>query len=184
MSGVTRDCSFSKWLCNVSRMDWGCEVICPVDGSVMVDSFGWSFAFGCNPASVFRLWCYRLGLFLYSASSFFLMESMGFLLALLRILVMALVQSVGISGIVGGLSNLRTSEAINGRVVSAVGGVVFVGWDLLARWWLFVRFLMRVMRFICLLSELLTGVCILVCCGTTGGWVIGHMDWTRLWYCV
>ena len=23
VSGVTRDCSFSKWLCNVSRMVWG-----------------------------------------------------------------------------------------------------------------------------------------------------------------
>ena len=61
--GVTRDCSFSKWVCSVSRMIWGCEVICPVLGSVMVDRFGWSFAHGCNPAAVFRLWWYRLGLF-------------------------------------------------------------------------------------------------------------------------
>ena len=109
---------------------------------------------------------------------------MSFLLALLRILVMALLQSVGISGIVGGLSSLRASEAIIGRVVLAAGKVVVVGWDLLARWWLFVRFFRRVMRFICLLSELLTGVCNLVCCGAMGGWVISHMDWARLWYCV
>ena len=101
---------------------------------------------------------------------------MSFLLALLRILVMALLQGVGIFGIVGGLSSLRTSKAIIGSVVSAVGGVVVVGWDLLARWWLFVSFFSRVMRFICLLSELLIGVCNLVCCGATGGWVIGDMD--------
>jgi len=121
-------------------MIW-CEVICPVLGSVMVDRFGWSFAHGCNPAAVFRLWWYRLGLFLYNASAFFLIESMSFLLALLRILVMAMLQSVGTSGIAGGLSSLRTSEAIIGRVVSTVGGVVGVGWDLLARRWLFVSFL-------------------------------------------
>ena len=85
------------------------------------------------------------------------MESMRFLLALLRIAGNALLQSVGISWIGGGLSKLRTSEAMIGRMVSALGGVVVVGWDLLARWWLFVRFCRRVMRFICLLSELLTG---------------------------
>ncbi len=53
--GVTRDCYFLKWLCDVSRMVWGCEVICPVVGSVMVDRFGWAFALGCNPAAVFRV---------------------------------------------------------------------------------------------------------------------------------
>jgi len=90
------------------------------------------------------------------------MESMSFLLALLRIVVMALLQSAGISWIGGGLSRLRTLEAMICRVVSADGGVVVVGWGLLARWWLFVRFLRRVMRLICLLSELLTRVCSLV----------------------
>jgi hypothetical protein len=35
--------------------------------------------------------------------------------------VMALLQSVGISGIDGSLSSLRTSEAIIGRVMSVVG---------------------------------------------------------------
>ena len=67
---------------------------------------------------------------------------------------------------------LRTSEAIIGRAVSADGGVVVGGWDLLARWWLFVRFFRRVMRLICRLSDLLTGVCSLVCCGAMGG--LGH----------
>ena len=46
VAGVIRDCSFSKWLCNVSRSVWGCEVICPVCGSVMVDRFDWTFALG------------------------------------------------------------------------------------------------------------------------------------------
>ena len=95
--------------------------MCPVLGSVMVDRFGWSLAHGCKPTTVFRLWWYRLGLFLYIASSFFLIESMSFLLALLRIVVMAMLQSFGISGIDGGLSSLRTSEAIIDRVVSVVG---------------------------------------------------------------
>ena len=27
VSGVTRDCSFLKWVCSVSRMVWGCELI-------------------------------------------------------------------------------------------------------------------------------------------------------------
>ncbi len=57
VSEVTLDCSFSKWVCSVSRMVWGCEVICLVLGSVIVDRFGWSLALGCRPAAVFRLWC-------------------------------------------------------------------------------------------------------------------------------
>ena len=56
VSGVTRDCFFSKWVCSMSKMVWGCEVIYLVLGSVMVDMFGWSFTHGCNPAAVFRLW--------------------------------------------------------------------------------------------------------------------------------
>ena len=71
---------------------------------------------------------------------------------------MALLQSVGISGIDGGLSSLRTSETIIGSVVSVAGRFEVVCWDVLARWWLFVRFFRRVMRLICCLSELLTGV--------------------------
>ena len=74
------------------------------------------------------------GALLYSVSSFSLIESISFLLALIRILEMALLQSVGISGIVGSLSSLRTSEAIICTLVSHVGGVVDVGWDLLACW--------------------------------------------------
>ena len=27
-------------------------------------------------------------------------------------------------------------------------------------------------------------MCIIVCCGAMVDWVIGHMDWARLWYCV
>ena len=76
--GVTRVCSFSKWVCIVSRIVWEFEMICPVIGSVIVDRFGWSLAHGCNLAAILRLWWYRLGLFLYSASSFFLTESMRF----------------------------------------------------------------------------------------------------------
>jgi hypothetical protein len=83
--------------------------------------------------------------------------------------VMALLRSAGVSGIDGDLSSLRTSEAIVGRVVPAVSRVEVIGWDLLARWWLFVRFFWRVMRLLCRLSELLTGVCSLVCCGAMGG---------------
>ena len=64
-----------------------------------------------------------MGLFLYSASSCFLIESMSFLSALLMIVAMALLQSVGISGIDGGLSSLRTSVAIVGSVVSVAGRV-------------------------------------------------------------
>ena len=88
--GVTRDCFFSKWACIVSRMVWELEVICPVVGSVIMERFGWSLAHGCNPAIVLRLWWYRFNLLLYSASFFFLTESMSFLLALLRIVVMAM----------------------------------------------------------------------------------------------
>ncbi len=121
--------------------------------------FGWSLAHGCSSVAVVRLWWNRLGLFLYSASSYFLIESMSSVMALLRIVVMALLQSAGISEIDGGLSSLRTSEAIVGRVVPAAGRVEVVGWDLLARWWMFVRNFRRVMCLICRLSELLTGVC-------------------------
>jgi len=153
----------------VSKMVWGCEVICPVLESVMVVRFGWSLAHGCRPAAVFKLRWYRLGLFLYNASSFLLIESMRFLLALLRIVVMTLFQSVGISWIDGGFSSLRTSEANIGRVVFVAGRFEVVCWDLLARWWLFVSFFLRVMRLICRLSELLIGVCNLVYCGALDG---------------
>ena len=47
---------------------------------------------------------------------------------------MALLQSVGISGINRGLSSLRTSVAIVGSVVSAAGRVEVVEWDLLVCW--------------------------------------------------
>ena len=72
------------------------------------------------------------------------------------------VQSVGISWIYGGLSSFMTSVAIVGNVVSAKCRVEVVGWDLLARWRLFVRFFRWVTRLICRLSELLIGVCNLV----------------------
>ena len=61
------------------------------------------------------------------------MESISFLLALLRMVVLDLLQSVGISGIDGGLSSLRTSVAIVGNAVSTAGRVEVVGWGLLAR---------------------------------------------------
>ena len=70
-----------------------------------------------------------MGLYLYSKTFFFRMESMSFLLALLRIKVMALLQSVGISRIYGGLSSLMTSVAIVGSVVSADDRVEVVDWD-------------------------------------------------------
>ena len=153
----------------------GCEVDCPVLVSVVVDRLGLSLAHGCRPAAVFRLWWYSLGLLFYSASSFFLLESMSFLLALLRMVVMALLQSVGMSGIDGGLSNLRTSITIFGSAVSSVGRFGVVVCNLLVLTMLFVSFFRRVMDLICLLSELLIGVCNLVCCGAEGGWVTGHM---------
>ena len=56
VSGVTRESSFLMWVCSVSKMVWGCEVICPVLGSVMVDRFGWSLVHGCRPAAVCKLW--------------------------------------------------------------------------------------------------------------------------------
>ena len=105
-------------------------MVCPVLRSVIVERFGWSLAHGCRPAAVFSLWWYFLGLFLYTESSFFLMESMSFLLALLRMAVMALLQSAGMSGIDGGLFNLRTSIAIVGSVVSSVGRLAVVVCDL------------------------------------------------------
>ncbi len=55
------------------RMICGSEVISPVVESVMVERLGWSFARGWRPAAVLRFWWYLLGLFLYSASSFFLL---------------------------------------------------------------------------------------------------------------
>ncbi len=61
---------------------------------------------------------------------------------------MALLQSVEISGIKGGLSSLRTLEASVGSVVSGAGRFEVVCWDVVARWWLFVRFFRRVMRLI------------------------------------
>ena len=100
---------------------------------------------------------------------FFLIESMSFLLALLRMVVLALLQSVGIFGIDGGLSSLRTSEAIIGRVVSVAGLFEVACLHVLARWWLFERIFRRVMRLICRLSGLLIGVCNFVCCGAVGG---------------
>ena len=48
VSVVTRDCSFSKGVCSVSNMVWGCEVILPVSGLVIVVRFGWSLAHGCR----------------------------------------------------------------------------------------------------------------------------------------
>ena len=51
--GVTRDCSFSKWVCSVCKLVWGYDVIFPVLESVMVDRLGWSLASGCRPAAVF-----------------------------------------------------------------------------------------------------------------------------------
>ena len=82
---------------------------------------------------------------------------------------MTLLQSVGKSGINEGLSSLRTSEAIVGGLVSVAGWFEVVCWDVLARWWLFVSFFRRVTRLICRLSELLIGVCNLVCCGAVDG---------------
>jgi len=151
---------------------------------VIVDRFGWSLAHGFISATVFRLWWYLLGLFLWNASSFFLIESMSFLMALLKMVVMAVLQSAGISGIDGCLSSLRNSVAIVGSPVSAPGRLEVVVWDLLVLTWLIVRFFRRVMRLICLFFDLLIGVCNLVCCGAVGGWVMGHMDWARLCYCV
>ncbi len=74
--------------------------------------------------------------------------------------------------------------AIVGSVVFVAGWFKVVDWDLLARRWLFVRVFSRLMRLTCLLSELLIGPCNLVFCGSVGGWVMGHVDWARLWYCV
>ena len=52
VSGVTPDCSFSKCVCSVSTMVWGCEVICSMSGSVMVVRFGWCLAHDCRPTVV------------------------------------------------------------------------------------------------------------------------------------
>ena len=38
------------------------------------------------------------------------------------------------------------------------------------------------MRLICRLSEFMIGGCNFVCRGAVGGWVMGHIDWARLWY--
>ena len=97
LSGVVRECSFSKWFCRISMIWVGDAVMVFVVGSLRASSFGWFFALGCRPAVVLRLLWYRLGLFLYSWSSFFRRVLVSFLFALFMIAVMAWWQSVGIS---------------------------------------------------------------------------------------
>ena len=59
-------------------------------GSLMVSSFGWSFALGCSPAAVLRLLWYRLGLFFCNLSSFLRRESDSLRFALFIIIAIAL----------------------------------------------------------------------------------------------
>jgi hypothetical protein len=66
-SGVVRECSSSKWVWSMGRMDRGSDVISLVMGSRL----GLSLALGCRPAKVFKFWWYRLALLSYSSFSFF-----------------------------------------------------------------------------------------------------------------
>ena len=94
----------------MSMMAWGWDVISFVSGSRIVVRFGWSLALGWRPAEVFRLAWYRLGLFLYMTSSFFLSLSMSFRFALLMIIEMALWHREGMSAMLGGSVSWRMVE--------------------------------------------------------------------------
>ncbi len=108
---------------------------------------------------IFRFVWYRLGLFLYRASSFFLSLSTSFLFALFMIVEMALWHKAGMSSILGGSVSWSIVEALVGVwVVSwlgprsewlcggCVGVLLFVMWRLAS-----LRSFVR--RLSCLLSE-------------------------------
>ena len=115
---------------------------------------------------VFRFVWYRLGLFLYRASSFFLSLSASFLFALFMIVEMALWHRAGMSSMLGGSVSWSIVEICDGVCVvffrsgSGVGLCVccVVGFVLelrrLASLCIFVRLLS------CMLSEWVRGVCI------------------------
>ena len=110
------------------------------------------------------------GLFLYREFFFFLMESASLWFALAIMEEISLWQRKGVFSSCGGVSSGSTSVTKAGSVlVSAevvMWGLFGVGVSLL---WLLAEFCNRVMRLICLLSDLLIGVWILL------GWVCSWM---------
>ena len=99
------------------------------------------------------------GLFLYRTSSPFLIESASLWFALVIMEEMALWQREGMSSSRGVLSSRRTSEAMACIVVVSVGGEVWGIFGVrVGLIWLVAEFRNRVMRLICLLSDLLIGV--------------------------
>ena len=107
MSGVTRDCSASKCVFNVSSILWGSEVLSLVCGTLMVARLGWSFTLGCSPAVVLRLLWYFFGLFKYKAFFFFTKVDKFYFFALAIMENMALWQRDGMSSSSVGLVCFR-----------------------------------------------------------------------------
>ena len=62
LSGVVRECSFSKWFCSEVKMTRGFVMISFVTGSRIVFRLGWSLALGYRPAEVFLFWWYIFAL--------------------------------------------------------------------------------------------------------------------------
>ena len=114
---------------------------------------------------VFRFVWYRFGLFLYSASSFFLSLSTSFLFALFMIVEMALWHRAGMSSMLGGSVSWSVEAWVGGWVMIFWGpescGCGF-GWSMVCSLLVLSRVAALrsfVRRLICLLSELERGVC-------------------------
>ena len=140
-------------------MSCGLDVISFVAGFLIVVRFGWSLALGWRPAIVFRFVWYRLGLFLYKASSFFLSLSMSFLFALFMIVEMALWHRAEMSSMLGGSVSSSMADAFVVVWVFSVLGLgsgwlcgCFVG-VLLAVMWRLALLRSFVRRLSCRLSE-------------------------------
>jgi hypothetical protein len=125
----------------------------------MVVRLGWSLDLSLSSVAVLRLVWDLWGIFLYMTSSFFLIDSMSFLFALAIMEEIALWQRERRSSSGGRLSSLSTSVAISDNGFFSETGMTWglydVGGSLLR---LFTKFRSRVMRLICLVSDLLIGV--------------------------
>ncbi len=118
VSGVVREClsSLCDWTVSKMACDW--DDISFVFGSRLVARLGWSLALGWRPAEVFRFAWYRLGIFLYRASSFFLSLFMSSRFAFLMIEEMAWWHREGMSSMFGGSLSWRIVVAWVGVGVS------------------------------------------------------------------
>ena len=143
--------------------------------------FGLVFGVGFKPAAVLRLLWYRLGLFMYSWSSFFRREYASLRLALFMITAMALWHRAGISSSSGGSGSCKTSLACVLVCMLCVKSVVICVSDFGLGSMLFAVFLSRVMRFSYLVSDFVIGGCSFVAVSFEVGWVIGHIVWASRW---